>query len=356
MRFFRARRQTVVIDPTEYIEPLPPQPTLTRRADGLHVCWPDVVQQAQLFAGALPGGVDWTQPVMTVRRAQQALLPGWQTAVRPVVGLRFEGGAQDGQQLVVAERLLDMPNVINFRDFGGHLTENGRQVRWGRIYRAGMLADLTEQGQRRMDELGIRRVCDLRSNGEMARRPDNLAWADDVAYWPLPIESFDRWASLRVLRILLFQRSALPQMVRQGYVTVMLQQNTAVIAAALRLMANSAPPLVVHCTAGKDRTGIVMSLLLRLLGVPEEVVVADYSLSNHFYDQIRTSMMPDVARMTRFGVTIDDLWPLLIVDPASLRFALDYIRQAHGTVEAYLREAAGLDAATIAELRESLLY
>ena len=107
-------------------------------------------------------------------------------------------------------------------------------------------------------------------------------------------------------------------------------------------------PTLIHCTAGKDRTGVAVALLLLLLGVPDEVVVADYSLSNLYFDTFFEYGKRVAHSLRWFGVRAEDLSPLFMANPETLRTTITHIRAKYGSVEGYLRDAAGLDDATMA--------
>jgi protein-tyrosine phosphatase len=109
---------------------------------------------------------------------------------------------------------------------------------------------------------------------------------------------------------------------------------------------------VLHCTAGKDRTGVSSALLLLLLGVPREWVIEDYALTAH-YTGARIRAAERFFRER--GVDPARVSALMGSEPATLAAALDHLEAAHGGAERWARERAGLDAAELAALREALL-
>jgi protein-tyrosine phosphatase len=111
-------------------------------------------------------------------------------------------------------------------------------------------------------------------------------------------------------------------------------------------------PTLIHCTAGKDRTGLVVALLLLTLGVPEETVLADYTLSNLFYTRFRADIAADLRQVAPWGVSVDDLQDLFLVKAKTLQSALDYLRQTYGSLENYLCDQADVSEETIAQLRQ----
>lgn len=271
---------------------------------------------------------------------------------RPVLTLEWDGG----RRLHVAEREIPLEGVANFRDIGGYRTRDGQHVRWNRVYRSGSLAGLTTSDQRLLHTLGVRIVCDLRSTEEVEKAPDNLHEYGGIDYRHMEVLA-DRDASQRErLQAVLFQRERLSQIMPEIYTRVGLEHNAKLNGEILRLMADPDNlPLVVHCTAGKDRTGVIIALLLLLLDVPEETIIADYSLSNHHFATFREIGAAAVKPLGVLGIGAADIQPLLVADPASMRYTLDYIRKHYGSAKAYLNDRAGVDSDTIEALRSVML-
>lgn len=256
----------------------------------------------------------------------------------------------DGRRLVVAERTLPLAGGVNFRDLGGYRTTDGRAVRWGRVYRAGSLAELTDDDVAYLGRLGLRLVCDLRSAEEVEHRPDRLLPGAAVLARPIAVEV----GRLRQMFTLFRLRHRIQELLQNAY-TIMLDQNGPIYAEIIRLVADPAnSPLVVHCTAGKDRTGLAAALLLLALSVPEETVIADYTLSNHAFDVLAGRMRPEMARLYALGFDEAQLQPFLLAEARTLQGALAHLRRRYGSVEDYLR-AGGLDGATLDRLRQTLL-
>ena len=171
------------------------------------------------------------------------------------------------------DRSIAFDAVFNFRDLGGYRTRDGATTRWRRLFRADGLNRLREHEAEQVRALGIRTVIDLRTPDEAeahGRFPEAIA---PVAYRSLPL--FDvqpDWAG--------FEEPDAPGFLADRYVE-MLETGRSSVAAALHLLADpEAYPLVFHCAAGKDRTGILAAVVLGLLDVPDEVIIDDYALSH----------------------------------------------------------------------------
>jgi protein tyrosine/serine phosphatase len=240
------------------------------------------------------------------------------------------------------ERTVTFTNVFNFRDLGGYRTADGAIVRWERLYRADDLSNLTELEYERFAELGIRTVVDLRRPNEveeLGRAPDLSGL--DYRHVHLVHPKWERGE---------FDNTA----ERTEYVIERYREMADVSASglgeALRLIADiDRAPLVFHCIAGKDRTGIVAALTLSLLGVPDQDVVDDYHLSEAAEPQAW-------ARYTR--VRRPDLQGFVrqyeVSPKAAMEGFLANLRAEHGSIEGYAA-SVGLTADHIAAMKAHLL-
>jgi protein-tyrosine phosphatase len=113
--------------------------------------------------------------------------------------------------------------------------------------------------------------------------------------------------------------------------------------------------VLIHCTAGKDRTGFTAAILLAVLGVPDEAIYADYSLSNRAYPVFYEGTARSVQPLARIGLYPDDLHVLLLADPAVMQALFGRLREQYGSLERYLAACAGVDARTLEQLRARLL-
>jgi len=256
----------------------------------------------------------------------------------------------DGRRHIVAERELPLAGGVNFRDVGGYRTTDGRVVRWGRVFRAGSLAGLTDEDVACLGRLGLRLSCDLRSSEEMVARPDRLPPGAAAHHTAIAAEV----GRVRRVVTLFRKRHRIQELLQDAYL-IMLDQNGPVFAGIIRAAADPANlPLVIHCTAGKDRTGLAVALLLLTLGVPEETVIADYTLSNRAFDLLSGRMRSEMEPLYRLGFDEAQLRPFLLAEARTLIGALAHLRRRYGSVERYLQQA-GLDEATVERVRETLL-
>ena len=257
-------------------------------------------------------------------------------------------------------RQLPLTGGRNFRDLGGYATSDGRRTRWRRLYRSGVMHRLTDEDCAQLSALGIRVICDLRTPGERNREPTNLPLdAIDVMAWDYDHRHISFRAQLTGQEVLS------PEVVRGCMLKIyrsLPQLLAEQFGGLLRRVAADDTPLVFHCSAGKDRTGIASALILGTLGVPREQIFADYILTNsamdleaeHFTRGTGQIGIGDEYSMLH-RTTPEIRAPLLRAFPEYLAAAFEQIESDHGSVESYLVERLGVDLAMQGRMRAQLL-
>lgn len=240
-------------------------------------------------------------------------------------------------------RHLNLTGASNFRDLGGYPTRDGRKVRWRQIFRSNHLGNVTEPDIEVLRGLGIRSAFDFRGTEERAAA---MCGIEEVAVHSLPIEP----TVVAALRARLASGVALStadavDVMRDSYRNYV-SQNTSRFRALFAHLLEDRTPLVIHCSAGKDRTGFACALILHALGVPDEVIAEDYLLTNRFYrrDPSASSDLPDDVRQV-----------LGSVETSFLAAAYDAVGSDYGGLETYFRDGLGLGARERATLQASYL-
>lgn len=336
-------------------EPIVPA-WIVRRANGeLVLHWQPELTPVTIYQGTHPDKIYRRKSIAKVKNQHHLVL----TDIDPDTHYYFELSSKGRVKHIVGERILPMDGIPNFRDVGGYKTVDGKQVKWGKIYRCGSLAHASQRNHEILARLDVKLVCDLRSIPETDSAPDNLP--ADIAYLATPVATTQQRPSAREqLQLLVFQRHKLSQNLTDAmvkmYTDILIEQNPDVLRRIFeRIASEDNLPAVIHCTAGKDRTGITIALLLLWLGVDKETVIADYSLSNYSYPDFERHIANFVKRLSRFGINSQQLAPLIVADPNWLRRMIDLILGRYGTIENYLRTRVGLDDDTLNQLRENLL-
>lgn len=244
-------------------------------------------------------------------------------------------------------RAIPLQNASNLRDLGGWPTTDGRRVRAGMLFRAPALVGLSEDDHQVIGALGIRTVCDFRGVRERAANPVELPGARPE---PLPIEP-SVGASLKdILRTGQMTGHVTPaemlDLLREAYTAYALTSFDRYRTMFALMRDPSNLPLMIHCSAGKDRTGFGSALTLTALGVAHDHVLQDYLATNRLWRR-------EIANHFDLPPDVRDV--LLGVHAPLLNAAFDAIRGAYGSVDAYLTRAIGLDDAARAGLCDLLL-
>ncbi|HEY0442751.1 MAG TPA: tyrosine-protein phosphatase [Candidatus Limnocylindrales bacterium] len=222
------------------------------------------------------------------------------------------------------ERRLRIPGTRNLRDVGGYPAADGRRTRWRTLLRTDALDQLPDASQQMLIDLGLRQVIDLRWPHELADWPSVFAASTRVRYRSVPLLN--------------------NEVVDGGMAATyrhMLDNRAAQLAAIARaILEPDGVPAVIGCAAGIDRTGVTIAILLSAVGVPADVVAADYALSVDSYaDESSASAMTD----WRSGpVSLD-------CRPEYMQTALEHLERKHGGARALL-ERHGLTAAELDRL------
>ena len=238
----------------------------------------------------------------------------------------------------------------NFRDLGGYTNRHGQTVARGRVFRSGLLTHLTDDDHQVMNDLGIRVICDLRTTKERAARPSRLPRAPAFAVWER-----DHVSSTADL----VSRMAKPgfggddtrHMMTDLYRELAYEQAPS-YKAIFEKLSQGELPLVFHCSAGKDRTGIAAALVLTALGVPYDTVRQDFLLSNGApgMETLAGSLSPGLNRLPP-----DVAAPLIGVEGVYLDNAFEQLRKDYGSVEGYMQQELGVGPGEIAALRKRML-
>lgn len=231
-----------------------------------------------------------------------------------------------------------VPGALNFRDTGG-LEADGGRTRPGVLFRSGNLAGVTAEGREAIRALRIRTVVDLRDDTEVAYEPTDLRGlevvVDRVPLFAGSVASFFR-ADVTLDAL---------------YRTIVDDSGDALVRVARRVITDG--PVLVHCSVGKDRTGVSVALVLAAAGVAEDEVIADYARTEAALPAERNAMV--LAYLRRAHPEARNLETLAIRSPAPvMRGLLDHVRQRYGGAADYLR-THGVSEEELRALRRTLV-
>jgi protein-tyrosine phosphatase len=286
-------------------------------------------------------------------------------AGRPDKRVYFYLKADTGEMREVSIRHLPLDGTPNFRDEGGYRTTDGRAVRWGLLYRSSVLTYLTDADYRYLSQLGIRVICDFRTQHENEIAPEIWIPGSSVDKISLPIGSTppSRPGEQPTVQVQINPADTPEQMRQHAIETygnfVFTSSNQ--YAAVFQQLKNDHLPLLFHCTAGADRTGVFGALLLLTLGVPEETVLADYALTRIYIGDMMTNPVSQKILQAAGSQVADSIRKLtpeqrkaMVTDPEYLQSTLRRIDTKYGSFDNYRRQALHVSDADAEALRARL--
>jgi protein-tyrosine phosphatase len=239
-------------------------------------------------------------------------------------------------------RHYNLQGASNFRDLGGYATADGRSVRWRHIFRSNHLGHLSETDIGVVRELGVKHAFDFRGTDE---RVVAACVVKEIAVHSLPIEPTVVAALRARLQARALSSADALEIMRESY-RGYVRLNTHSFRELFAHLVDGEGPLVIHCTAGKDRTGFACALILHALGVPEKTISEDYLLTNRFYrrDPASAPDLPDEVRQA-----------IGSVNASFLAAGLETIGERYGDLDGYFRDGLGLGTRERSELKKRYL-
>ena len=263
-------------------------------------------------------------------------------------------------------RVLPLENGSNFRDAGDYPTIDGKRVIRGELFRsAAMYAIESESDIDYLENFKFKTVVDLRSNEERELQPDRWVLKDKSINYV----SHD-YSIMNLMSSSSEDSSANDEKVDAGnYYQVMHKTLVPQIKLYFDALLNEQVPVILHCSAGQDRTGFISAVLLKLLGVSEDLIYEDYNLSTdlrrpsieagniNYIEKAKTNAFAKLMLSYGAGTPAKQGNPLRTSDGVPfLKTALDAIKDDYGSVEKYLKTEIGLSSLDIAQLRARYTY
>lgn len=264
-------------------------------------------------------------------------------------------------RIVESGRLIPLEGVQNFRDMGGYQTPTGQIIKWGSIYRSGFLSDMTASCAREMKSRAIKHVVDFRSEREKSTHPTQRIHGWTPTYHDASIGgNAAAWIQAMLKRI--SESNALEESLREqlldAYRTIPID-NTAGLKAFFQALLNREPEeaILFHCKAGKDRTGIAGALLMKLLGLHDDIIMQDYMLTNTAMDINAYATLTAESLSLKSGRTIkpSDVIPLVGVEEDYLHTCFRTISDHFGSIDTYLEARLGISQNQKEQLKADLL-
>jgi len=238
-------------------------------------------------------------------------------------------------------RHLGLAGTYNLRDTGGYRTLDGRTTRWRTFLRSDSLHRVPPMAQTTLLNYGVRTVIDLRRSDERHVAPNVFANSSDVVYHHVSL-----------LVDSLPERKVAPRSLPDVYRMILEQRQEQLRQTLATLAAPGGFPAIVHCTAGKDRTGLIVALLLGLIGVPAATIIEDYALSSQYL--VGTYLEEARQRAAHNGLPWEWFQHQVICPPEFMHTTLQYLDERHGGIVAYV-QSIGLSQEQCECLRHALV-
>lgn len=308
---------------------------------------PDQEGEIEILSSLSDSSINDFSPVTTTKIANQVLrLNPTGSGLREYFILRTSG-VQSG---VVANRVIDMNNIKNFRDIGGYLTSDDRQIKWGQIYRSGNLSNCTLYDQEKIRRLNIRTVIDFRSEKTIGKYP--ILLHPSIQKFSIPLTPMDAEKLDGQLLNQNYSRSDAIRYVQEAYVDI-IEKHKLEFGEMFDILTNDANyPILLSGSLGKDGVGIASYLILYALGVPHPSLEQDYMLSNKLIDPVTAKIdarhLPESLQ--------EAITAMLTVNKSYLNYAIEHINQKYGSVDNYLEKELRVTSGKRNLLRKYLLY
>jgi len=292
----------------------------------------------EVYLGDSPSSIDWSKPVFVAKETKvtRSDLPQNKRIYFGIKGV-------DGVKYITGERRISIHSIVNFRDLGGIPTKDGRAMQWGKIYRAGDLSNLSKKETEYFNSLGIKTIVEFRNDKEIKKKPNKLPKESVINYVRVPIgdESGNVQEALKK-QVLKNRRNAdfdSQAFVKNVYKEFIDDYAKQYIPLMQLLLDENNYPLLFHCTAGKDRTGLGAALIMGAVGVDKKIIMDDFMLSNYYRNDHNNKVL---RKMTLLGVRQNVAQPLLEVDSTYLQGSFDQMDNNYGDMNTFLDKELGI--------------
>ncbi|SKB80181.1 tyrosine-protein phosphatase [Dyadobacter psychrophilus] len=268
--------------------------------------------------------------------------------------LAYHQLVQGKDSAILAKRYIPFSKTLNFRDIGGIKTMDGKTVRLGKIYRSGNLAELGNDEFTKFNATHIGRVYDLRTDHEIKGKEDHLPPNVEYLHMPTVADNEGEIAQLKKKVI----NGEISESMARDMTTQFYEDAVSVNVKALRniikSIAESDEPVLYHCSAGKDRTGIVSALILSILHVDRETIVNEYLLSNYYRNAQaeKTLGKAKMGKIIKRKMDLKAVEVLTTVEEGFINATFNTIDTKYGGMDSFIQNQLGIDQKTRMRLVE----
>lgn len=307
-------------------------------------------QPVTVYSGLSEDTIEYDKPLVTTEDSQ-ANIPGLNRDSRRYFCLQ----GKNSDTHIFAERRLPFEGTRNFRDLGGYQSVGGGTIKWGLLYRSGRLSALTGEDQKYFSSLNIGLICDFRREDEQERSPSLLPKNDPVKIVDLPIGAGSSKKFLDKMASDGFAPEDMKMAMQEIYLDFVQNQAETYSEMFKCLLEVNNEASLIHCTAGKDRTGFGTAIILSALGVERQAVMQDYLLTTRYFPiDLEMKLMAEKYDIQQ-DIYLHAFRPVFEVHPEYLQVAFDEIEKEYKTVENYLDKALGVTQEVCKELQAKFL-
>ncbi|KAJ3856401.1 protein-tyrosine phosphatase-like protein [Lentinula lateritia] len=261
------------------------------------------------------------------------------------------------QEVLSRPPFTSIPGVINVRDLGGYpsMTHPGKSTKPGFIYRSAEVASITDEGKEQVRRLGIKKVFDLRSDTEIQKYNAPLPTIEDVDLLRVPVFQIEDYSPEMMAKRYQLYASGKTEAFMELYSQI-LDHGGPAFGSILRFIRDhSDEACLFHCTAGKDRTGIMAAILLKLAGVDNAAIANDYSLTRVGREPAREKIMQRLSKEPLFASNNEAALIMFTCREETMLAFLDLLDTKYGGVEEYIKNYTQLSESDIAVIRNNML-
>ena len=251
--------------------------------------------------------------------------------------------------MIVPEREIEFEGIVNFRDLGGIINQDGKKIKWGKLYRSAKLDEVTYNDSLKFSNLGISKIVDFRTNGERIEAPDFKFSGIENIHLPM---GDDNWSQNDFSKLISeLSVDSLEYFMLDLYSKIPIKFSDS-YKSFFSLLKNEDQPILYHCTAGKDRTGIASSLILYMLDIDMKTIQKEYELSNYYRKEENLKYEKMLAE---YGISPEKTKIMMELKPSYITAIFDTISDKYGSLDNYLEKQLNVSNKDILLLRDKFL-
>ena len=253
--------------------------------------------------------------------------------------------------VITAERTIHLQKLFNFRDLGGYYMNDGKQTRWGKLYRSSSLANLTRQDAKFLKNLGIQTVIDFRTDRERFEAPSRYS-APQTFNLPLRGNPFTAYFDVILSKKM---KAGDVKVYVQDMFSFLIENNSDYFIKMFNILSDTKNyPILFNCSTGSDRSAVAASLILAALGIDMDQIISDYMLSN---EQIDPNLFLPKDNPFLHDPEIQETFTAMFrVYKSTITYSFDRINKEYGSLDNFFTTELNLNAKKREKLREIMFY